>query len=384
MHNTRHNPSRHSPETDFDRLVSQFRQGTPLVNPNLRESFELTFHYHIRNQRPALRIGETNLINKGEICSLIGAPGAGKSNLVEDIVAGFVCQLTRTVYSNSLVGFAYDALTPGSRMLVIDFERPHDDVARSVSRIFSRLGANLALLDNYRFYQVSIRSQIELESLEEKRHDIRRLLSEAIAEGRPYDYLLLDGCLDLTPDMNDSKGSAEAVRWIRSLTAEFNLATITTLHPNKNSETAAGHFGSYLHRYSRAFLLLKLVPHTDGMRMLTSGFDLGKLSHSSTAVECYFQWDASRMFFMPADVPQPVQPKSRSHTDPSLKKLIGQVFEKRMSTQITAMEFKKLVLSLSGESESKVKRMIAEAVEFGYVQVTGERKTATYHLLTPD
>jgi ABC-type ATPase involved in cell division len=93
-------------------------------------------------------------------------------------------------------------------------------------------------------------------------------------------------------------------------------------------------------------------------------------------VEQYFHWDTERHIFMPADGPQADKPQ---RTGPSLQQIIGQVFQKRLSTEIPAVEFKKLVLEVSGESESKVKRMISEAVEFGYVRVSGERKAATYH-----
>jgi ABC-type ATPase involved in cell division len=98
-------------------------------------------------------------------------------------------------------------------------------------------------------------------------------------------------------------------------------------------------------------------------------------------VEQYFHWDTERHIFMPADGPQADKPQ---RTGPSLQQIIGQVFQKRLSTEIASMEFKKLVLELTGESESKVKRMISEALEFGYIRMSGERNTATYHWVCED
>ncbi|MDJ1505405.1 hypothetical protein [Xanthocytophaga agilis] len=375
---------------EYDRLVNQFRQDSRPVIPTStmpaytirpKRSIAIDFTYQARNRKPAICIGDTELISKGEILSAIGAPSSGKSNLVEDIVAGFVSHITHTPYPHPLIGFQYESATPQSRLVVFDFERSTDDVAKSLGRIFRRTGMNEALIKDNQFYNVKILSQLELQTLEEKRNDIRLFLKEAADKGQPYDYLILDGCLDLTTNMNDPEGAPEAVRWIRTLTAEFNLATICTLHPNKHSETAAGHFGTFLHRWSRAFLLVKKVPNMNGLRVLTSDFEMGKLSHSSEAVNQYFFWDKEQHFFMPVQDPVVTASKPNPNHSPRLQTLIEKVFARRMTTEIPAVEFKKLILEASGENESKVKRMIADAVDFGYVRVSGDRKAATYHIV---
>ncbi|MDJ1468684.1 AAA family ATPase [Xanthocytophaga flava] len=385
QYNTNH---QNTNSNEFHQLVNQFREGRPVdfsmtqPKPERKRSIDIDFTYQARNRKPAIRIHDVDLISKGEILSVIGAPGAGKSNLVEDIVAGFVSHITHTPYPNPLIGFHYEAATPQSRMVLFDFERSTDDVAKSLGRIFRRTGMDENLLKDNQLYNVRIRSQIELGTLEERRDDIRLFLQEAIDNGEPYDYLILDGCLDLTTNMNDPEGAPEAVRWIRTLTAEFNLATICTLHPNKNSETAAGHFGTFLHRWSRAFLLLKKVPMRKGLRMLTSEFDLGKLSHSSDSVERYFIWNKERRFFTAIDAPIMLPSQPNPNHAPKLQQIIEKIFTKRMTTEIPAVEFKKLMLEASGENESKVKRLIAQAVEFGYVRVSGGKKAAIYHLVT--
>ncbi|MDJ1467284.1 AAA family ATPase [Xanthocytophaga flava] len=382
-------------QNEFSRLVSQFRNEQnasfntqangfstnssiqPASAPKRR--IEITLDYQLRNTQPALRIGDSELINKGEFITVIGAPASGKSNLLEDLMAGFVCHVTNTPYPYSMVDFHYPAATSSSRGLFIDFERPSDDVARSLKRTLKRLSVNESLIENGRLRNVATYSMIELETAEQKREEIRQLLEEAIIQGTPFDYLILDGCLDLTKDMNDSEDAVLVVRWIRTLASEFNLAIICTLHPNKNSETAAGHFGSFLHRYSRAFLLLKLVSQPDGTRVLTSSFDLGKLSHSHHPVEKYFNWDTNKDFFMPVDYHKPIPKAGQA----KLKDIIQKAFSKLLSTQASSMELKKVVLEISGENESKVKRMLSEAVEFGHLRLEGTRRNATYHLCIP-
>ncbi|MDJ1473367.1 AAA family ATPase [Xanthocytophaga flava] len=346
----------------------------------IKRSIEITLAYQVRNTKPALSIGNSKLINKGEFITVIGAPGSGKSNLIEDLMAGFICHVTNTPYDHSLVDFHYPAATADSRGLFIDFERPLDDVACSLGRTLKRISINESLIRNNRFRNVEVRSMLELETSEQKRSEIRLLLAEAVKQRVPFDYLILDGCLDLTKDMNDSEDAVLVVRWIRRIASEFNLAIICTLHPNKNTTTAAGHFGSFLHRYSRAFLLLKTMEQADGMRQLTSDFDLGKLSHSHHPVEKYFNWDTEKDFFMPADYHTPIQTGQPKAGQVQLSDIIKKAFTKLMSTQASSMELKKVVLEISHENESKVKRMLSDAVEFGYIRLEGDRRNATYHL----
>ncbi|MDJ1501987.1 AAA family ATPase [Xanthocytophaga agilis] len=355
---------------------NEFRNEFTHSTAAVKQSIEITLAYQVRNTKPALSIGESKLINKGEFVTVIGAPGSGKSNLIEDLMAGFICHVTNTPYPHSLVDFHYPAATADSRGLFIDFERPLDDVACSLGRTLKRVSINESLIRNNRFRNVEVRSMLELETAEQKRSEIRLLLTESLKQGAPFDYLILDGCLDLTTDMNDSKDAVLVVRWIRKLASEFNLAIICTLHPNKNTTTAAGHFGSFLHRYSRAFLLLQMMEQADGMRQLTSDFDMGKLSHSHLPVEQYFKWDARHHFFVSAAQPQ----VSKNGNTIKLKEVIHQVFTRQMSTQIPSADFKRLLLEVSAQNESKVKRLISEAVEFGYIRLEGERNTGMYYL----
>jgi hypothetical protein len=330
---------------------------------------QITFSYQKKNNEAAISIDGVSLLYKSELASIIAAPGVGKTNWIENITATLLAKIHGIPYEDNL-GVTAPAANSKSRVLLCDLERPMDDIDTSHRRIFKRLKSPFHIISNDIIPGLDYLSLIEFEKLDEKKSEI-----ESWLDINEYDYLILDGGLDLVDDMNDPKGSAASVRWLRAVAAKYNIAIIITLHPNKNSETAAGHFGTYLQRWSRAFLLIKTAG-VDGSRVITTDFDLGKLSHTHLKIEHYFRWNAEKGYFTSCNQSDSYLHKKSN----SLEKTIKEIFISQQTTQLPATKMKKTMMEKLNCSETTVKRKLAEAADFGYISIIGTGKGATYNI----
>jgi hypothetical protein len=120
------------------------------------------------------------------------------------------------------------------------------------------------------------------------------MIENLIIELKP-ELLLLDGIGDLVDDTNSLPEAIQCKVWARRMTSKYKLSIITTLHPNKGTNTPRGHIGSEMLRECENILLIKV--NEDGSRTITTDFDHGK-SRNSGHAESSFTWNAEVKMFI--------------------------------------------------------------------------------------
>ena len=252
------------------------------------EQLRMTFNYKKKNSTPALLSGNTTLINYGELFVIVGLPGQGKTAICE---SNIVAQHTRKQY----FGFTFNSR--GGKALLADTERHPDDVSDSYNNIAKRIG-NPQLDKDGEIKDLVCLSLAEHASAEE----LKGILERELSTGE-YELVILDGILDFCLSMNDDKDATDVVKWARMLAVKHNIALILTLHPNKGTETLAGHLGAFLYRWARAILFVRSVKNDKSVKELTAEPDMAKLSHGDAASfqPVYFTWDPNYQLLMPCD-----------------------------------------------------------------------------------
>jgi len=76
--------------------------------------------------------------------------------------------------------------------------------------------------------------------------DARKTRIEELCEEFKPQLLLIDGAAALVTSINSEEEAGLIVSWLFELTWRYKLGVITTLHPNKTTETPRGHLGSFL------------------------------------------------------------------------------------------------------------------------------------------
>lgn len=284
----KHDKTSNPPPTFSDNLLRLTRDVTP---PTPQEPMRMTFKYKKQNATPALTLKGITLINFGEILTLVGLPGQGKTAICEAIVCASL--------GEDEFGFVFH--DKEKKVLLIDTERPFDDVSDSYNNIARRLGSPKLDDDG----EIDRLQHLALADFG-KVNDLKSALETELVKGS-YSLVVLDGIIDFALSMNDDEDATNLVKWLRSLAVAHNVAVVCTIHPNKNSEVIAGHLGAFLYRWARAILFIRSHKDDKSIKELTGESEMAKLSHGdlSKLGPVYFTWDEGRQLLMPCEfVPQ--------------------------------------------------------------------------------
>jgi hypothetical protein len=209
-----------------------------------------------------------------------------------------------------------------------------------------------------------------------------RTFIEQVLSFNKYDLLIIDGVLDISPGLNDETGCKEAVNWLRSIAVKHDLGLVTTLHPNKGTDTAAGHLGGFLYRFCRAMLLIRPNSNDKAVKELTVDFPQGKLSHYNPAVfnPAYITWsDTDHMFI---SIEEPDKPDT-GYNEPLMLEVLEDFRKVEGLKIIPSARFRKAYALKIGKSEVTAKRHISEATG-KVIQLIGNTRNAQYaHINEP-
>lgn len=310
----------------------------------------------------ALFLGDIPLVSKGELCTIVALPSSGKSNVCEGIVASY----TRAKGYEPLdaLNFVYPAEHAKKKLLWIDTERTNNDLLFSVKRLKSRckLDAN-QLAGHLDFF-----SFVEIASPAEALKELTNLVSSG-----NYDAVILDGIFDFCPDINHIEKATLVVKELRALAVKYDVAIITTIHPNKGTDTIAGHLGAMLYRFSRAILYIE--KQANGVRRLTSEIGQGKLSYSSEPANSFFKWcDADNMFIS-------CEPQTAIPTIYNIS-IVRDIFGDE--TKLPSKEFKAKYSDKTGLGDEAFKKHIKALKKDGIIESIGNTNNATYKLLSEE
>ncbi len=367
-------------EALFDRAMKLIAgeagdNGTGQKQINLN-NYELTLDYIRKHISPALTINGYIIIRNQEIMNICGLPGAGKSSILETIILAIIVNL------HGLEGIDTNGIefeSSGLGACLIDTERPPDDNRVSLEHLEQMLDLenHPELRDGNR-----IKGLKYLMFAEEGDLDTLKAMLEEVYKDPGFKLIIIDGVLDFVSSMNDDKDSAAVVKWIRALTVKYDKVTITTLHPNKNSENMAGHLGAMIYRWCRASLLLRANKDDRSVKELVSDFDMGKLKHADMFMfpGIYWRWSTSENRMMPAEKPEPNAKYDAGFID--------QIFNTWLlaakGKKIPAKELLEQYAQLTGLTVNGVRPHITEAVKAGYLGKDGTARGTKYYQIEHD
>jgi len=179
--------------------------------------------------QPRVYIENQSFITAQNISIMIASPGTGKSSLCESILSN--------VLNNDCnhLGFYVDSEV--ERAVFFDCERDASLIDRSNDRMLKRAGVdehhNKAII-------VGLREVFAVSDKMQKIVDVIEFIKPQL--------ILLDGVADLMSNTNSEDETNAVYNWMNQLCIKYEIAIITTLHPNKNTETARGWIGSEMLR----------------------------------------------------------------------------------------------------------------------------------------
>lgn len=310
----------------------------------------------------ALFLGDIPLVSKGELCTIVALPSSGKSNVCEGIVASY----TRAKGFEPLdaLNFVCPSEHATKKILWIDTERIPNDLLFSVKRLKSRCKLDAIQLSNH----LDFFSFVEIASPSEALTELTRLVSSG-----NYDMVILDGIFDLCPDINHMERTTQVVKELRKLAVIYDVALITTIHPNKGTDVIAGNLGAMLYRFSRAILYIE--KQANGVRRLTSEIGQGKLSYSSEPANSFFKWcDADNMF---------ISCETQTTTPTSYNiAIIREIFGDE--TKLLASSFKEKYKAKTGLGDEAFKKHVKALKDDKVIESIGNTTNTIYKLLSEE
>jgi len=346
-------------------------------NKKIDLGFEMTLAYEIKHKDPAIKINGDTVINPCELFTLVSLPGAGKTNISEVIIT---CHIAASNEIELPDNFGIEVFPRGKKCLLIDTERPYDDNRVSLGRICKRLNikTNSHLVVNDKLKDLTFRVFTELHELAERKAALAKLISSG-----EYEFVILDGVLDFVPGLNEEVEVKETILWLRALATKWDLSIITTIHPNKGTDTIAGHLGGYLYRYSRACLLIKSNENDKSVRELTPCFPQGKLSHCDIAnfETVYFSWDREQMLMTSTTEPDEI--KTPNYKGDIIRQVMNE-FIINGKPKVLASEAKARYCEIVRITENTAKKHFQSAVSDGLLKSTGSTRSIKYILNEED
>lgn len=340
------------------------------VEQSIETGFRITGDCQRQHKEALLFLNGKPLINRGGLFTMVALPGTGKTQTCAAIASAFVKE-RHNIDIDSL-GFTFSKCE--GDILYIDTENPKDDNIlnfQGISKRLSNPGYSEGRLKGLEYYGL-----VDIANYTAMRKKI-----EALLEVRKYDALIIDGALDLSPGLNDEIGAKETVLWLRSLASRKDIGIITTLHPNKGTETAAGHIGAFLYRYCRAMLLIRPNKDDKSVKEITADFAQGKLSHCdpSQFEPQYIQWDERSAMMLSCDAPDTT---GRKYVLSDFEYVFEQ-FRKNKQTTIPSSPLIDAYSNRIERGKELARQHIRAAVADGQIGKQGNGKNTKYYMHAP-
>lgn len=322
------------------------------------------------NKECVIKLNGSELIRRGEIIALTASPGAGKTASVEALASALIADK----HNLEIDTLGWTVRSSGRKALIIDTERPSDDCGESYERIINRLGKNNTLMNGDKLTDLTYLRFVDIPKL----HG-RMLALEHHINTNEYELIIIDGILDFSNSLNDEIGTSECVTWLRSLASKYDCAICATLHPNKGGEVMAGHLGSFLYRYCRTSLYIKMNQSDKSVKEITADFMMGKLSHSDISgfEPSYFTWDRGLKYMISTVEPEHI--KSIAYDEGLIKELMNS-FMIKGKTDVPSSDLKNKYAEKKGIGYETAKKHVLEAVRNEVIKSNGKGRSTTYRI----
>jgi hypothetical protein len=203
-------------------------------------------------QEVVFRIQDRIALTKGSLMVLTGKPKARKSTFLHTFIASCLKQ-------DRIWGVSCE-LPPDQSIVLVDTEQSLFDLHRSLGLLSYTISTRLA--DHPRFAVYSARS-LDVEA-------IKDLILKILDHHSNCGVLALDGILDLVNDINDVRESKEAIRFIKKLCDDRNIAMIGIIHQNKATNFSMGHLGAFASRFCQSELAV--LKNDDGTSTMSATY----------------------------------------------------------------------------------------------------------------
>lgn len=355
----------------IEKLKSE-NEGSNKVEPKIKEGFQMSLKYQKKFTKPALLLKDAPLINIGEIFTLVALPGSGKSQTMEIIIAAFVAK--KYGLSIDTLGFNFN-ISDEKELLFIDHERPLDINRDGYERSCNRLNApHLINPETGKLPFINYQCFIEEPSTELR----KKLFVDLVSSGK-YELVLVDGILGFTDTLNDEKEANKIVLWLLSLASKYQFALVVTMHPNKGTDTMAGHIGAFLYRYSRACLLLKTHDQDKEIKVITNQFSQQKTSYYGGELTIGMRYDKDLRMFVSEDNLPDGSIGSLYNPD-TIKTIFWYFLNEHKTKKIQSGRFQKQYSIETGLTEETARKHCGKAIKEGLIKSEGKGKATTYTL----
>lgn len=319
------------------------------VNRPHEPSEELLLSYVPQTTKHIVKFSRTGVLKPGNVLTIIGHIGLGKSQITESIVSSYL-----NPYNDNL-GIRVDGVK--NPLLWLDGERTRDDIRIGYDRIQKRIKIkdNPELIADDRFKNVHCFPLITYPNIPARIKELERLVLE-LSPG----LVLLDGAGDFVRDVNDTPECMDFIALLIALSNKHNFGVITSIHPNpglQSDHKPRGVLGSELLRKSESILLLKRAPDNRDVRILTMDFSHGKNRNEADNLDHAFKWSHEHKMFMSCEY-TPTEKNSKSEKQ-------SEVFAGILSDgkQLSYNQLAKAIADSTGKSVSTANRWIDEAVK---------------------
>lgn len=333
--------------------------------------FPMSFNYEIKQVVPAIELNGNPLTFTGEILTILALPGAGKTQVMEIIACSLIQNKHSLELPYDLLGFKINN-AENKNILIADTERTLDDSRKSFNRIHKRLGNNPDLINENGFFKdLTFICIIDAESIDQRKEAI-----ENHVKTQNYSLVIIDGILEFCKDgMVNGEDAADVVRWLRALANNYEFAVIVTLHPNKGTETMAGHIGAYLYRYSRACLLIARHRSDDEIKIISRKFPQGKASHAGELNDVFFRYDQEEGLHVLCDEPEE---HKMTYDKLQLKKIFNSYLIANGKSSIPSAELKSQYATALKIKDRTAHKHIIDAVKDDVLEKQGSTKNTSY------
>lgn len=286
--------------------------------PQVKEdprSEELLLSYVPKVSEPIISFNSTGVLKPGNILTIVGHVGMGKSQLTEAIVSSYL-----NPYVDSL---GLKVSTDGRPLLWIDGERTKDDIRIGFDRIKKRIAVdeNPELIQDDRFQQVYCHPFITFPDIPARVRELERLIGDL----KPS-LIVLDGAADFVRDVNNIEETTDFVARLVALANNYEFGAVVSVHPNPGQAQDSkprGWLGSELLRKSEACLLLKRAPDDRDVRILTMVWSHGKNRNAADNLEHYFSWSPTDRMFVSCNYTAKVHTKKAAKQEVIFTQILG-------------------------------------------------------------
>jgi hypothetical protein len=188
--------------------------------------------------KPRVYFANESFVTNQNLSVILASPGTGKSSICESILA--------SVLNKDCDTLSFKVDEDVQRAIYFDTERDLSMIDRSNERMLQRANVSEHLENAL---VVGLRENFSVKDKKEK-------IIQVIEHYKPQ-LILIDGVSDLMSNTNSEEETNLIIEWLNKIITHYNLSLITTLHPNKGTDTARGWIGSEMLRKCEGVILVK-------------------------------------------------------------------------------------------------------------------------------